>query len=59
MTVGHLAFAWLFIANLCRQGQRRFNPMLLGDAEQYRSLTNPEEAAQSGHERAIEDGEHQ
>ena len=47
MTVGHLAFAWLFIANLCRRGQQRFDPMLLGDEDQYRSLTNPATAGDS------------
>jgi cytochrome c oxidase cbb3-type subunit 1 len=57
MTVGHLAFAWLFIANLCRRGQKRYNPMLLGDEDHYRSLTNPATAQDSPSEKPVDQDE--
>lgn len=36
LTVGHTAFAVLLVLNLLRRGQRREDPTLLGDPQQYR-----------------------
>ncbi len=40
MTVGHVAFTWLFVTNLLHLGKRHFNPTVLGDEEEYNTLTN-------------------
>ena len=55
MTIGHLAFAWLFVQNLRQRGAARRSPTVLGSLDSYlQSIAgNPRGASATAPQRGI------